>query len=207
MGTVKVFKRDGSLQCGMGKPISLDEMADELRSIGGEIISQEKNELPFYISAVCGAPTNSVNLYEITEASWDGIVDGIVGTLNFALWVFDNPTVQIYKYDGSLQCQPDSGISLDEMGKELTDKGIPILKSAKKTDGMRHITLCNASTGIVNVFEIDSTNYDAATKLGFSFYVSEELLLSMGPISNGGGSATFSSISTNGDGEYWPFPW
>ena len=40
--TVKVFRYDGSLQCGMGQAVPLDEMAKELTAINIKVLSSEK---------------------------------------------------------------------------------------------------------------------------------------------------------------------
>ena len=98
MDTIKVFKLDGSLQCGMGTEVTLEEMGEKLKMIGGEITGQEKQVVPFMIPHVCGAPTGSANVYTITKTSWEIIKRGFVGTLGFMVWVFDTPTVFVYKY-------------------------------------------------------------------------------------------------------------
>src|SRR6266478_8221968 len=38
--TVKVFRYDGSLQCGMGQAVPLDEMAKELAAVNIKVLSQ-----------------------------------------------------------------------------------------------------------------------------------------------------------------------
>jgi hypothetical protein len=40
--TVKVFRYDGSLQCGMGQAVPLDEMAKELTAVNIRILSQAR---------------------------------------------------------------------------------------------------------------------------------------------------------------------
>src|SRR3990170_3738025 len=55
--TVKVFRYDGSLQCGMGQAVGLDEMAKELAAVNIKILSSEKTVVSGFIIALCGAPT------------------------------------------------------------------------------------------------------------------------------------------------------
>ena len=60
---VKVFKADGSLQCGQGQKIELDKMQSELK--GMKIYSKaNKNDGKMRIQ-LCGAPTGNANIYEI----------------------------------------------------------------------------------------------------------------------------------------------
>lgn len=73
--------------------------------------------------------------------------------------------VFVYKYDGSLQCQKGKAISVDVMAKEL--KGISILSSVKKSDGMMHIQVCGTITGMANVYEIRTKSLKQAESRGF----------------------------------------
>lgn len=60
---VKVFKPDGSLQCGQGKAIAVSEMQKDLKDIK-VYSSVNKNDGMMRIQ-VCGAPTGNSNVYEI----------------------------------------------------------------------------------------------------------------------------------------------
>ena len=60
---VLVYKYDGSLQCGMGKAISLDQMAKELS--GMPIHSSIKKKDGLMHIQVCGSITGMANIYEI----------------------------------------------------------------------------------------------------------------------------------------------
>lgn len=62
---VKVFKADGSLQCAMGKKISLDEMQKELKGI--EVFSKTNQNDGLMRIQVCGAPTGDSNVFEIKQ--------------------------------------------------------------------------------------------------------------------------------------------
>lgn len=62
---VRVYKYDGSLQCGQGKAISLEQMATELKGVK-IFASQKKSDGLMHIQ-VCGSPTGQANVYEILE--------------------------------------------------------------------------------------------------------------------------------------------
>lgn len=64
---VRVFKYDGSLQCGMGKAVSLNEMAKELAGIT-IYSSVNKPDGLMHIQA-CGTPTGRANVYEIDKSA------------------------------------------------------------------------------------------------------------------------------------------
>ena len=79
--------------------------------------------------------------------------------------------VRVYKYDGSKQCGMADGFSLEEMKKEL--KEISVLSAKKKADGLMHIQMCGAATGMANVYEIDKKDIGAAVKQGFKEWIWE----------------------------------
>lgn len=63
---VRIYKYDGSLQCGQGKPVSLEQMATELKGIK-IFTSQKKSDGLMHIQ-VCGSPTGMANVFEILES-------------------------------------------------------------------------------------------------------------------------------------------
>ena len=63
MDRVKVFKYNGSLQCGQGKSVTVKEMQKELKDIV-VYSGVEKNDGMMRIQ-VCGSPTGDANVYEI----------------------------------------------------------------------------------------------------------------------------------------------
>lgn len=75
------------------------------------------------------------------------------------------PVVQVYKYDGSLQCGLEKGLSPEDMEKEL--QGIKVLARAKKPDGLMHIQVCGQPTGQINIYDIFETDLPRAVELGF----------------------------------------
>lgn len=60
---VKVFKPDGSLQCGQGKAVAVTEMQNQLNGI--KVYSSVNRNDGMMRVQVCGAPTGNVNVYEI----------------------------------------------------------------------------------------------------------------------------------------------
>src|SRR5881409_1401280 len=75
-------------------------------------------------------------------------------------------TIKIFKYDGSVQCSPGSGVPVDRMEHELTGAGIEVLSREKANDGLIHPQVCGASTGMINVYEIRAAALDQAKSLG-----------------------------------------
>jgi hypothetical protein len=64
--TVKVYKYDGSLQCGMGKAIAIADMQKELQGIN--VYSTESKSDGLMRTQVCGSPTGKANVYEIDRS-------------------------------------------------------------------------------------------------------------------------------------------
>jgi hypothetical protein len=79
---IKIFKYDGSLQCGMGKGISAEEMQKELGSI--VVYSAINKDDGLMHIAMCGANTGKVNIYEIGKADLKKAQE-----LGFKVWTFD----------------------------------------------------------------------------------------------------------------------
>lgn len=80
---VKVYKPDGSLQCGQGKAIPLAEMQKELKNIR-VYSSSNKNDGMMRIQ-VCGSPTGNSNVYEIDRKDLAAALKA-----GFKEWTFDN---------------------------------------------------------------------------------------------------------------------
>jgi hypothetical protein len=169
--TVKVFRYDGSLQCGMGQAVSLDEMAKELTAASIKVLSSEKRVVPGFIIALCGAPTGIANVYEIAKDDLPRIPAGQQAVKRFQTWVFDGASIEVAQYDGSLQCEMGSPVSLDEMEKALRGANIAVQAKAKKADGIQHPQMCGASTGMMNVYRIKASDLEKARALGFALYV------------------------------------
>lgn len=80
--TVKVYKPDGSLQCGMGKSIPLADMQKDLKDIAVKS-SYNKNDGMMRIQ-VCGSPTGNCNVYEIDRENLEKAIK-----MGFKEWTFE----------------------------------------------------------------------------------------------------------------------
>lgn len=80
------------------------------------------------------------------------------------------PKITVYKEDGSLQCKPGSGSSLEEMEKELSQEGVCVYDRQKKKpcDLIQHP--CDLSTGQLNTFVISQSDLDKVKNLEFSVW-------------------------------------
>jgi hypothetical protein len=85
---VRVWKHDGTLQCGMGSEIPLEKMQKQLEEIIGSVGGAEKRILPLQIIAVCGHFTGRVNTYEISTEQYYLLKNGTPGDLGFELWIW-----------------------------------------------------------------------------------------------------------------------
>jgi len=169
--TVKIFRYDGSLQCGMGQVVSLEEMARELAAANIKVLSSEKRVVSGLIIALCGAPTGMANVYEIAKDDLPRIPAGPQGVKSVQPWVYGSPSIEVAKYDGSLQCEMGRPVSLNEMEKELRAANIAVQAKAKKADGIQHPQMCGASTGRMNVYRINTSDWEKARVLGFVLYI------------------------------------
>src|SRR5436309_8561696 len=163
--TVKVFRYDGSLQCAMGQAVPLDEMAKELTAVNIKVLSSEKRVVPGFIIDLCGAPTGIANVYEIAKDDLPRIPADQHGVKRFQAWVYDGPSIEVAKDDGSLQCEMGQPVSLDQMEKELRAANIAVEARAvearaKKADGIQHPRMCGASTGTMNVYRIRTSDLE-----------------------------------------------
>ena len=79
----------------------------------------------------------------------------------------DTETVEVARYDGSIQCEEGSGISLSKMRSDLTDKGIKVLSSRRGHDCLMRAQVCGQPTGALNAYQMRKNDLDAAKMLGF----------------------------------------
>ncbi len=205
---LRVYRPDGSLQCNEGEARTLEQDKAALEALGARVVSQEKRQLPFKISQVCGAPTGQVNTYMISEADWEKIRRSFVGPAKFGLWIFDSKTVVVYKYDGTLMCGQGKEIKLDVMATELMQRGISIISQRKTTDGLMHFQLCGSITGSVNAYEIVPSDLQKALDLGFSYLITPETAASIA----GETQSKKRPLAVQGERSAgwpvpWPFPW
>ena len=94
----------------------------------------------------------------------------IPGSQAIQAWVYGSLSIEVAKYDGSLQCEMDQPVSLDEMDKELQAASMAVEAKAKKEDGIQHPRMCGASTGTMNVYRIKTSDVEKARALGFDLY-------------------------------------
>ncbi|MGF1684831.1 hypothetical protein [Photobacterium minamisatsumaniensis] len=202
---VRVYQFDGTLQCGMGNEISLEEMQKQLEGIVGKVNLPEKRQLPFVIPSACIFPTGQVNTYQISNEQWRELFKYQKSSIvKYGVWIWDKETVYVYQYDGTVQCSPEGEISLDEMEATLTGNGINVISKRKGTDGLNHIDMCGASTGSVNIYEIKTDDLDIAIKLKFMVYVGPKDIREI--LGSGESTLLFSDFEQREKVEYWPWP-
>jgi len=146
-------------------------MAKELTAVNIKVLSSEKSVVSGFIIALCGAPTGRANVYEIAQDDFPRIPTDRQGVKRFRPWVFGGPSIEVAKYDGSLQCEMGRPVSLEEMAKELRTANIAVQAKAKKADGIQHPQMCGASTGTMNVYRINTSDWEKARVLGFVLYI------------------------------------
>ena len=75
--------------------------------------------------------------------------------------------VAVYKSDESLQCEDNSGISLDIMETELTNDDIEVFCSKKGNSGEPVLALCGVYGGGINIYVINKAHLEDAKDLGY----------------------------------------
>ncbi len=78
---VRVYRYDGTLQCGMGKRIPIEEMQKELKDI--PVLSSAHLNDGLMRIQLCGSPTGDANVYEIEEVHLEK-----AKALGFREWTF-----------------------------------------------------------------------------------------------------------------------
>jgi len=107
-----VWRHDGTLQCGGGAEETVQEAREQLESLVGapNVLAGEKRRLPGMIITLCGAPTGSVNAFELTPQGFWVLFHGFVGPMGFRPWVDDN-LVENMVADGGVDVWPFQSIS------------------------------------------------------------------------------------------------
>ncbi len=77
---VFIYKPDGSLQCGQGTKLKLEDMKKELGSI--QVFSSENKNDGMMRIQVCGAPTGMCNVFEIDQKDQEAALK-----LGFKKWM------------------------------------------------------------------------------------------------------------------------
>jgi hypothetical protein len=166
--TVRVFRYDGGLQCGMGQAVPLNDMAMELTAVNITVLSSEKRVVPGFIIALCGAPTGIANVYEIAKDDLPRIPADPQGVKRFQPWVYEGPSLEVAKYDGSLQCDMGQPVSLDQMEKELRPS-IAVEAKAKKADDSTP-AMCGRRRAH-SLHRIKTSDLRRPERLGFVLYI------------------------------------
>ena len=81
----------------------------------------------------------------------------------------DSPSanIRLYKYAGSVQCN-GGGLSLPQMTLQLNNAGVQVLSSFCGTDGMAYPAVCGGGDGRIGIFEVPSSQEQAASAVGFT---------------------------------------
>ena len=191
--TVSVFQFDGSLFCHDVDTIPVEKARQELESAGVKVISARTVMVPHTLPGYCGTPKGRANVLVVDRGDWQRLQRSRPNALGFGVWVFEQPQVEVFKYDGSLQCRRGREIALDVMVGELQKQGIKVAASRKGHDGLTHISVCGASTGRLNVYTIDGEFLPEARALGFKLLVSRAMAAEMrgwAPARRGGGAGS-----------------
>ncbi len=173
--TVTIYQFAGQVQCFPGDGVPVAEAADLLRAQGLKVRSAERRHLPIDIGRHCGAPAAEANVLTLSVTDWAAFTAKNPDAGGYGVWTFDDGQVEVYMYDGTLQCGQGEEIPLERQEEMLTSKGIEVLKSHKGTDGLLHIAVCGASTGAINIFAIKPDDLAAARELGFSRLITQEM--------------------------------
>jgi len=179
--TVTVYQLTGAVQCLEAKGVPLEQAADLLRAQGVKVETGAQRRLPLDLGDHCGAPTGEANVLTVAAADWTSFTNQNPDGAGYGLWVFEESSLEVYMYDGTLQCGMGQETPLAEMAEKLSEAGIKVLESRKGGDGLAHIAVCGASTGDINVFRIPREDLPAAQALGFRVLVTREMIQGIKP--------------------------
>ena len=79
----------------------------------------------------------------------------------------EDPGIEVFKPDGTLQCGMGSEVSLEKMAAQLRAAGVEVLGSRKGSDGLMRAAVCGAETGAINLYRIPADDLEAAAAAGF----------------------------------------
>lgn len=173
--TVTIYQFAGQRQCVPGQGVPVEKAADLLRAQGIKVRDAERRHLPLDIGQHCGAPTAEANVLTLSATDWAAFTAKNPDAGGYGVWAFDEGPVEVFMYDGTLQCGQGEEIPLEQQAELLTAKDIQVLNSRKGADGFPHIAVCGASTGAINIFTIQPDDLAAARELGFSLLITQEM--------------------------------
>ncbi len=110
--------------------------------------------------------SQDTELITIASSTYDKEWSYVSQTNLFIYSISKINTVLVYKYAQSKQCEPDSGISLEDMAKELDE----VISMHTANDELNRPQVCGAETGELNVYEIELKYYFKAKELGFLYF-------------------------------------
>jgi hypothetical protein len=76
-------------------------------------------------------------------------------------------SIEVFKPDGSVQCEPGSGVPLEQMRRQLTGAGIAVHAARTARDMQIRPAVCGTATGTLNAYIIDAGRIEEARALGF----------------------------------------
>lgn len=179
--TVILYQLTGAIQCGDIDGAPPEKAADLLRAQGVRVTGAERRRLPIAVPDGCGAPTGEANLIEVSKPDWASFSAKTPDAGGYGLWVYDQETILVYQYDGTLQCGMGQEIALETTADLLASVGIKVVSSRKGSDGLSHIAVCGAATGAINVHEIPIEALPAARELGFRVLVTRGMAQQIKP--------------------------
>jgi hypothetical protein len=203
---VMVYQLSGAVHCLEREGIAPEKAADFLRAQGVAVIAAERRMIPLEAEATCGAPTGEANVVTIAAPDWTAFVNQHPDAGDYGVWIFDADAVEVYKYDGSLQCGLGRQIPAADMAAELAAAGIEVHASRKTDDGRAHIAVCGASTGTINAFTIPRGSLDDARRLGFRLLVTRDMIQQIKPTPSRESAAQQSQTAAGGDSSPKPTP-
>ena len=177
---ISIYQLDGSIHCQAAEVTTPAQAAETLEQAGVKVISSNSRSVPFRVSDACGTPTGQANVLVVDAGDWNKMLRKRPDAHGFGVWLFDRPEVEVYKYDGSLQCGRGKEISLQDMARELTENGIEVKGNRKGSDGRMHIAMCGASNGRLNVYSIATESLPRARELGFELLVTRQMTREIG---------------------------
>ena len=162
-----VYELAGTVQCSDQPGHSPAAAAKALRALGLPVLSAERRRLPRPMPERCNAPTGDVNVFRVPAADWRRFVASGLATEEYLPWTFGDDRIEVYRHDGSRQCEPGSGTAPADMAEALRSAGVEVHGSRSGHDGLNRAAVCGAPTGNIDIFSIDASDLEAARELGF----------------------------------------
>ena len=179
---VNIFKYKYENDCSL-PPLKLEDMQKELIDLGVDILSSARgyDGVEYFMDTVeCNKLRSQINIFTINEtflekaqsAKWRLCSDLTAGGGECYASAYqakdpDEGVTAVYKPAQALQCQLDSGVSLEDMEKELKEKKIIIYKKYYASDGLLRPLKCSEPSSKINVYVIERADLWQAIILGY----------------------------------------